>query len=421
MPVMDLPSWMDHFAKEGTVWIAKRLTGNDTLANKTHQYGPYIPKEFLFEIIPSINDRSTKNPDKKIDLYLDSHADHRLARVIWYNDTYHVNPKKQKKGSRNETRITRLGGKQSALLDPDSTGAIAVFVFVLDARGLAAECHVWVCDDKVQEDLIEDRIGPVEPKAFVTWKPGAGTLPLFAALPAEPAKTTNPCWLTPDKIPPEWLRVFPSGATIIQKTRELQPDHGLSVDERIVRRRACEWQLFQSVEEAVYLPRMKHGFTSIANFVSLAQTILQSRKSRAGNSLEFHTRDILIEEKFLADKDFSFRPVVEGNKRPDFLFPSAIAYKDNSFPAGRLRMLAVKTTCKDRWRQVLSEASRIKKKHLLTEQEGMSDNQFKEIVDENVQLVVPDTVQASYSKHIRPYLITLESFLAEVRLEAFAP
>lgn len=411
MPVMELDEWISTYLKEGSVWIAKRLTGNDTLANKSHQYGPYLPKDFLFDIIPSINDKTVKNPDEKIDLYLDSHTDHQEARVIWYNDTYHVNATTQKKGSRNETRLTRLGGKQSALLDPESTGSLAVFVFVLGATGVATECHVWVCDDKVQEDILEERIGPVEPTSFVLSKPGA--LPLFAAAPL--VALPNPCWLTPDQIPPAWLKSFPTGTEIIQKTLQLQPDNGLSVDARLSRRRACEWQLFQSVEEAVYLPQIKKGFSSIESFVSLAQSILQSRKSRAGNSLEFHTRDILKEEKFEAEKDFSFRPVVEGNKRPDFIFPSVSAYKNKGFPDKKLRMLAVKTTCKDRWRQVLKEASRIKKKHLLTEQQGMSDNQFKEIVDEKIQLVVPESMHKSYSKEIRPHLMTLESFFAELR------
>ncbi len=42
-------------------------------------------------------------------------------------------------------------------------------------------------------------------------------------------------------------------------------------------------------------------------------------------------------------------------------------------------MLAVKTTCKDRWRQILNEAQRIKPKHLLTLQEGVSHRQFDEM------------------------------------------
>lgn len=65
------------------------------------------------------------------------------------------------------------------------------------------------------------------------------------------------------------------------------------------------------------------------------------------------------EEGLRAGTDFVHRPVIEGGKRPDFLFPTQVAYEDPAFPANRLRMLAAKTTCKDRWRQVLNEANRI--------------------------------------------------------------
>ncbi len=52
--------------------------------------------------------------------------------------------------------------------------------------------------------------------------------------------------------------------------------------------------------------------------------------------------------------------------KPDFLFPSAGAYHDTEFPVENLRMLAVKTTCKDRWRQILNEADKIHQVHLFT-------------------------------------------------------
>lgn len=97
-----------------------------------------------------------------------------------------------------------------------------------------------------------------------------------------------------------------------------------------------------------------------------AHSILQRRKSRAGRSLELHTRQIFVEERLREGEHFSYQPESEPNKSPDFLFPSEAAYKDASFPASKLRMLAVKTTCKDRWRQVVKEVDRIPTKHLLT-------------------------------------------------------
>jgi hypothetical protein len=79
-------------------------------------------------------------------------------------------------------------------------------------------------------------------------------------------------------------------------------------------------------------------------------------------------------------------------------------------------MLAVKTTCKDRWRQILNEADRIRTKHLLTLQEGVSEGQFREMTAAGVQLVVPLPVVPLFPKTAQPHLQTLESFIGDVRL-----
>jgi hypothetical protein len=404
MSVTSLNLWIEQYARPGTIWFVKRLSGNDTLATAAHQAGPYLPRQFVFEIFPDINQPATKNPDHTFNLYLDSHPDHRQARIIWYNNRLHG-------GTRNETRMTRLGGQASALLNPDSTGSIAAFVFMLDQQGRATDCHAWVCDNPLEEDLIEDRFGVVEPKAFTIWRPG------LIPEQVQGLDVDGGCRLTREQLPPEWLERFPSGEEIVSKTRELRLDNDKNVDDRLIRRRECEYEIFKSVEEAVYLPRMNTGFKSIDDFVSLAQTILQSRKSRSGTSLELHARDIMIEEHLVQGTDFAHRPVIEVNKRPDFIFPSVAAYNDQSFPRARLRMLAVKTTCKDRWRQITTEANDIQVKHLLTLQEGVSQNQFQEMVDHRVQLVVPTKLHTSYPRDVRPHLMSFESFIAEVRVQ----
>ena len=165
----------------------------------------------------------------------------------------------------------------------------------------------------------------------------------------------------------------------------------------------------------MHLPRIREGFTSIEDFIKTAQSVLQSRKSRSGNSLELHAREILIEEGFRPGADFHHKPVIEGGKVPDFIFPSLDAYNDPNFPEGRLKMLAAKTTCKDRWRQVINEADRIEFKHLLTLQEGVSEPQFREMREAGVRLVVPAGLHEKYPATVRPHLISFESFIGDVR------
>lgn len=171
-----------------------------------------------------------------------------------------------------------------------------------------------------------------------------------------------------------------------------------------------------STEEIILRPQLKRGFKGVDEFLKCAQTVLQRRKSRAGVSLELHIREILLEENFIENKDFSFQAQTERNKKPDFIFPSQEAYFDKDFPKENLKMLAVKTTCKDRWRQILTEADRIQAKHLLTLQEGVSENQFKEMKDANINLVVPKPLIKKYPRSIQPELIEFNSFLADARL-----
>ncbi|EXL10552.1 type II restriction endonuclease [Aquamicrobium defluvii] len=411
MALADLTDWLDDFTGPSIVWYVKRLSGNDTLANGSHQAGPYIPRSFLFDIFPAINRTDIKNPDLRFDVYIDSHADHRTARAIYYNNKFHENPK----GGRNEARITGFGGGSSALLDPESTGALTVFAFVLDDTGAARECHVWVCRHETEEDLVEDRIGPVEPGKWAIWSPDLAAQPSLFQPQATPRAR---CWLDPGEIPPSWLTRFPTGAEIIRKAVELRGDTALDPDHRLIRRRDCEFEIFRSVEEAVELPGIRAGFTAIDDFISRAQSILQRRKSRSGRSLELHAREIFIEERLREDLDFAHGPESDPGRRPDFLFPSQTAYRNPAFPSAQLRMLAVKTTCKDRWRQILNEADRIPVKHLLTLQEGVSEGQFREMTEAGVQLVVPVPLVSSFPKSVQPHLQSFESFIGDVRLLA---
>lgn len=78
-------------------------------------------------------------------------------------------------------------------------------------------------------------------------------------------------------------------------------------------------------------------------------------------------------------------------------------------------MLGVKTSLKDRWRQVLSEANRIKSKHLLTIEPGISYNQTLEIRDSNLQLVVPKGLHQTFLDNQRDWLMSMKDFINVVQ------
>jgi len=403
--MMTLSQWIEDNSKQQRLWACKRLSGNDTLANGTHQAGPYLPKDLLFRVLPSLNRPESLNPETWLNIFIDSHDDPNPKRVraIWYNG------KLLGKGTRNEARLTNFGGAKSPLLAPENTASLVVFSFDLRPPTHLAQCRVWLCRTPAEEEQIEDIVGPVEPGRLVEWNaPGSDTT-------LTQIHPDSVCWLEPDSIPKEWYADFPNCQQVIDRALAVNAFASLDVDSRLLKRRDCEYRIFQSLEQAISLPRILRGFNSIPEFLSVANSISQRRKARSGRSLELHVRAILIEQGFRENLDFQLQPESEPGRKPDFLFPSEAHYKNLEYPAEKLRLLAVKTTCKDRWRQVCQEAQRIPKKHLLTLQEGVSENQFREMKETGIQLVVPIPLLNKFPKAIQPEIQTLNGFLNELK------
>ena len=126
-----------------------------------------------------------------------------------------------------------------------------------------------------------------------------------------------------------------------------------------------------------------------------------------GQSLEHHAEAIFRANKL----QFSRGAITEHKNKPDFLFPSIEYYRDQNYSSEKLTMLASKSTCKDRWRQVLSEASRVEFKHLLTLEAGISQNQTDEMRAKNLQLVVPRLIHSSYNVIQQNWLMNMSEFI----------
>lgn len=112
---------------------------------------------------------------------------------------------------------------------------------------------------------------------------------------------------------------------------------------------------------------------------------------------------------------FSKGAKTERNNKPDFLFPSIIDYHNPDFPVELLTMLGVKTTAKDRWRQVLSEADKISQKHLITLEPAISVNQTDEMFAQNLQLVIPQSLKETFTASQQINLLNLQDFINVVR------
>lgn len=176
-----------------------------------------------------------------------------------------------------------------------------------------------------------------------------------------------------------------------------------------------EHALFSAFEKRVIGPRIEQGFMTdgmpdVDSFIKFSLSVQNRRKARAGASLEHHVSAIFKANGL----SFEREKVTEAKKKPDFLFPNQFCYHDPSFDKHNLRMLGVKSSLKDRWRQVLSEANRIERKHLLTPEPSISEAQLTEMLESQLQLVVPKEIHQTFKHTRRVELMNLEEFITEV-------
>lgn len=107
--------------------------------------------------------------------------------------------------------------------------------------------------------------------------------------------------------------------------------------------------------------------------------------------------------------------VTEAQNKPDFIFPGSAEYHDPRFDTSLLIMLGAKSTLKERWRQILTEAEKIPRKHLCTLELAISKKQTDEIAKHAVQLVIPEPFQATYTAEQKQQLWTVSAFVEFVR------
>lgn len=176
-----------------------------------------------------------------------------------------------------------------------------------------------------------------------------------------------------------------------------------------------EEAMFRRLERKVISERVEAGFegpngVDVDDFLSFSLSVQNRRKSRMGLSLEHHLSAVF---DALALK-YARGARTERNNKPDFLFPGSDCYADPDFPSDQLVMLGAKSVCKERWRQILPEADRVKAKHLATLEPGISAQQTDQMQAHAVQLIVPARIQGSYSEGQQAWLWSLEHFTSYV-------
>lgn len=176
-----------------------------------------------------------------------------------------------------------------------------------------------------------------------------------------------------------------------------------------------EEHLFRLLERHLVAKQLKQGFgeqgDDVDLFIKFSLSVQNRRKSRAGHAFENHITEILL----LNQVKFDNNARTEGKQKPDFLFPGKEAYDDKGFDVAKLRILGAKTSCKDRWRQVLVEAERVKIKHLITLEPAISEDQTNQMKGMNLMLVIPTAIQPTYSASQLKFIASFKDFIFEVK------
>jgi hypothetical protein len=378
---------VDSAVRGGDVYC-KFLSANDSGETGGHQSGILISKtaKALFFTDEVMKSQPIAKENVRVRWQDDFETD---STVTWYS-------------SKNELRLTRFG-RGFDLLRPEYTGALFVLIrksekeysaFILntdediqqflDAFGLTpAETNRLISFEKISPELIEK----TEIKDFIS--------SLASEFPSSEEMSKEARFLTYKKnVGDRRLVISNPDKILLDWTEE-------------------EYRLFRAIEHARYGDLVRKGFSSVDEFILLANKVLNRRKSRAGKSLEHHLAAIFDGNRI----QYTPQAVTEGNKRPDFVFPSEADYHDMSYSIEKLCSLAAKTTCKDRWRQILNEGDRFKGryKYLCTMQQGISSAQMDEMQAEKVILVVPKAYIPTYPKDRQGRIWTIGKFVSFVK------
>lgn len=400
---MELREWIDRAGQTRTRWVLKRLSANDVGRTGGHQVGLYLPRTLSFRLFPELYRPDEHNPDVFLRCSVDSHdVPEQETRVIWYNN-------RLRGGTRNEVRVTRWGGADSPIQDESNAGVLICIAVVV--AGGATSLRVWVARDETEEEQLEAVVGIVEPGQLRHFSPGDSQALFDFGLHVAPK--TEDRWV--GSMPESWVVEFPKPAELAALAVKLEPMPGAQSDARLMRRRECETAMYLALCDAHLRSALLRARDDLSLIRIAAMTEFQRSKSRSGRSLELHLETVFREEGLDRLPGFVVQATTERGNRPDFLFPSEGCYHDPGYSAIRLRMLASKSTVKDRWRQVLREADRIRPKHLFTIQEGVTVPQMEQMAVEGVKLVVPAPLHRRFQADSRSQLMSLDDFVADVR------
>lgn len=375
-------------AQQSEMAFSKYITANDAGMTGGHQAGFHIHKHAWNLFFDNPGEKGF-NKDKFITIKWQDDFETE-SRFIYYGA-----------GTRNEYRLTRFG-KGFPFLTDENIGNLLViaktadsffeaFVLQTDEETEAFFAALNISSNDTNRIIPKQFQQPAEDKLRQCFMAFLNSLKTEFPPTIDLANQARNCYHAAYRITPQIVKENP--------------------DREILNWLDAEFQLFKVIENNRYSSRIETPFKSVEELIETANTILNRRKSRAGKSLEHHLAEVFSTFHL----SFETQAATEDNKKPDFIFPTIDAYYNEKFSTEKLVMLAAKTTCKDRWRQILNEADRIKTKHLFTLQQGVSKNQLEEMYKYHVCLVVPKPYLTSFPPEFRERILTLDNFVSHVQ------
>lgn len=277
-------------------------------------------------------------------------------------------------------------------------GPVAVLLAKRDSSSEARVLRLFGLGEERQESFQVQQFGDSATLDFAA----ATILEELGLGSAHPATTGDDAAISKlvDELIGRFPEALPSGRDIsLLVQQRVVHDPVTDPDGALVRWIEAEAATFRLWEDALIARALHRGFTlpggypDVESFREFTMRLRQSRVSRAGGALQIHAAHVLAANGIA----FEEQVITEPGERPDFIFPSRSAYHDASRSPDRLAMLAAKFTLKDRWRQVLNEAKRIRRKHLITIDSAISVGTRVAIGNAGIILVLPEPIRSRYS------------------------
>lgn len=429
---VEMPLWVQikELAASSRQLFVKKLSRNDTSwadDTKKHQAGFYIPREIresgFFPPLPLL----PNDPDKP-------HIFRANCTSLWPQTgevkTSHLSHYTNK-GT--ETHFTIVPHSVFRGLSPGSLLVAGRFT-----EPVAERAHYWILvlnSDWDESELVETALDlPVDFCAGV-FSPTAlddasrfkadQLLELIEQLESALRKGTLDAFIRD-------VTVLPSPAVLAAKARleylaltgekDLDPFRIDAPGDAIMRiSRDIEYAIFRRYElrrrAAEVVRILTVGTTTLADavvrqFQSLDSIFLsasQQRKTRAGRSFEFHIASVLRDGHIRFDEQ-----AITGGRRPDFVIPDLRTLKRKGRRNTDALVIAAKTTLRDRWKGLQSEALHCGV-YLATVDDRVLAPVIDELARDGITLVVPESLKDSKNTFYRNHqnAISFKQLLTE--------